>query len=107
MKPGITHEEAINMFQHVVKDMENGVNISSEARALIYFALIAVENFDIAQDEANQQAEWEFQNNPMQPGARIACEKLAKAFDLLAGRSRAELFAPTNLPGIGLSCEKS
>lgn len=102
----MTKKEAIEMFQQVTKDMQNGVKISREAEALIYFALEVPSAYDLSAEGARDEAEWEFQNNPMQPQARRACERLAMVLEKDAEKARKELFEPTGLPGISLIAEQ-
>ena len=86
-------KEAYAILQYVRKDFENGVKISSAEQALIMFALLLAEAYDECQMAAEDQAEWELKNNPMQPGARLACEKISKAFELMGTAERANQLA--------------
>lgn len=72
-------KEALELVAEIRKDSNSGVRIGIQSEIVLFLADEIARMLDDLAEEAQLQADWEFENNYDQPKARLTAEKIANA----------------------------
>ena len=79
-------DSALDLVAQVSEDLKNATCDNLNNRTIDFLAGLPIDFLNDVIEEAEEQANWEFSNNPLNPGARLACEKIGAGIRVIRDR---------------------